>query len=144
MSRFSKLSHAIWHCKYHVVFVPKYRYRVLSGSVGTAIYKKLRILSEHKGCKVLELNVQHDHVHIVLMIPPKFAVSEIIGMLKGKTAMDIFKNYPNLRSKTYWGNHFWSPGYCIDTVGIDEAMIRKYVKYQSVAEDEKQLKFKLS
>ena len=143
MSRFIKLSHAIWHCKYHVFFVPKYRYRVLSGSVGTGVYRKLKILSEQKGCEVLELNVQQDHVHLVLMIPPKFSVSEIIGMLKGKTAMDVFKNYPKLRTKTYWGNHFWAPGYCLDTVGIDEEMIRKYVKYQSKKEDDEQLKFNL-
>ena len=77
MSRFSKLSHAIWHCKYHVVFVPKYRYKVLSGSVGKTVYTKLKILSERKGCNVLELNVQQDHVHLVFMVSPKFAVSEI-------------------------------------------------------------------
>ena len=142
MSRFSKLSHAIWHCKYHVVFVPKYRYRVLSGSVGTSVYKKIKILSEQKGCEVLELNIQQDHVHLVAMILPKFSASEVIGMLKGKTAMDIFKNYPKLRTKTYWGNHFWAPGYCLDTVGIDEEMIIKYVKYQSEKEDEEQLKFR--
>ena len=141
MSRFNKLSHAIWHCKYHVVFVPKYRYKVLSGSVGTTIYKKIRILAEQKGCEVLELNVQQDHVHLVFMVPPKFSISEVIGMLKGKTAMDIFKSYPKLRINTYWSNHFWAPGYCLDTVGIDEVMIRKYVKYQSKKEDEEQLKF---
>ena len=142
MSRFSKLSHALWHCKYHVVFVPKYRYRVLGGSVGVRVYQKIRILSEQKGCEVIELNVQQDHVHLVFMVPPKFPVSQIIGMLKGKTAMDIFKNYPTLRTKTYWGNHFWSPGYCLDTVGIDEDMIRKYVKYQSKKDDDDQLRFK--
>ncbi len=142
MSRFVKLSHAIWHCKYHVVFVPKYRYMVLSGSIGTRVYTKIRILSEQKGCKVIQLNVQLDHVHLVVMIPPKFSVSDIIGMLKGKVAMDIFKNFPGLKTKTYWGNHFWAPGYCLDTVGIDEDMIIKYVKYQSKKEDEEQLKFK--
>ncbi len=100
MSRFVKLSHAIWHCKYHVVFVPKYRYMVLSGSIGTRVYTKIRILSEQKGCKVIQLNVQLDHVHLVVMIPPKFSVSDIIGMLKGKVAMDIFKNFPGLKTKT--------------------------------------------
>ncbi len=143
MSRFVKLSYAIWHCKYHVIFVPKYRYRVLSGTVGSRVYKKIRILSEQKGCKVLQLNVLLDHVHLVVMIPPKFSASEIIGMLKGKIAMDIFKNFPQLRTQTYWGNHFWAPGYCLDTVGIDEEMIIKYVKYQSKKENEEQLKFKL-
>ena len=143
MSRFNKLSHAIWHCKYHVVFVPKYRYRVLDGAVGKSVYKKIRILCGQKGCDVLALNVQFDHVHLVFMVLPKFSLSEIIGMLKGKVAMDVFKNYPKMREKTYWGNHFWSPGYCLDTVGMDEEMIKKYVKYQSKQEDEDQLKFKL-
>ena len=144
MSRFNKLSHGLWHCKYHLVFVPKYRYRVLEGDIGNHIYKKIRILSEQKGCEVLELNVQSDHVHLIFMVPPKFSISEIIGMLKGKTAMDVFKNYPKLRTKTYWGNHFWAPGYCLDTVGIDEEMIRKYVKYQSEKESEEQLTFKFN
>ena len=92
MSRFKKLSHVIWHCQYHIVWVPKYRYRVLSGEIG------------------------------------KVSISKLMGTLKGRTAIIVFSKFPYLKNKPYWGNHFWAPGYCVDTVGLDAEMIRKYVK----------------
>jgi putative transposase len=83
-----------------------------------------------KKVEVLELNVQPDHVHAVLQIPPRLSVSEVVGTLKGKTAIKVFKSYPGLKKKPYWGNHFWARGYCVTTIGMDEDKIRRYVKYQ--------------
>ena len=130
MSRFRRLSHAVWHCQYHVVWVPKYRYRVLRGSVGEEVGRCVRVFTERQGCEVVELNMQSDHVHLITMIVPKVSVSEYMGAVKGRTAIRVLKKFPNLREKPYWGNHFWAPGYCIDTIGLDAEMIRRYVKWQ--------------
>ncbi len=137
MSRFRKLSHSIWHCQYHIVWVPKYRYRILVGKVGESVEGAIQAICGYAGCEVMEVNVQRDHVHLVLMIPPKVAVSELMGRLKGQTSMRMFHEFRELRKKPYWGNHFWARGYCVDTVGLDADMIRKYVRYQE--EKEKQL-----
>lgn len=130
MSRFRKLSHAIWYCQYHLVWVPKYRYRVLTGVVGTEVHNCIRLFCGQMGCEIVELNVQPDHVHLLVMVPPKVSISDCVGTLKGRTAIRVFKQFPYLKRRPYWGNHFWAPGYCVDTVGLDEEMIRKYVKHQ--------------
>ena len=77
-----------------------------------------------------ELKVQEDHVHLLIMVPPKVSISDIVGILKGRTAIRIFNRFKHLKHKPYWGNHFWSKGYCVDTIGLSEEMIRKYIKYQ--------------
>ncbi len=138
MSKYKKLSHAIYYCVYHIVWVPKYRYRVLSGAVKEMVEHDVRSVSEWLGCEVRELNVQSDHVHVVVSIPPKVSVSEYMGRVKGKTAIKLFKNYPDMRSKPYWGNHFWARGYFVSTVGVDEEIIRKYVRYQEKEEKREQ------
>jgi putative transposase len=130
MSRFRKLTHAIWHCQYHIVWVPKYRYRVLVGKVGSEVENCIRSFTSQKACEVKELNIQADHVHLVCMVPPKLSISDYVGIVKGRTAIRVLKKYPDLKKKRYWGNHFWAKGYCVDTVGLDEETIRKYVKYQ--------------
>ena len=130
MSRFQKLSHVLWYCQYHIVFVPKYRYRVLTGEVGKSVYKSIYSQTERAGCEVVELNVQPDHVHLLVKVPPKISISSLVGKVKGKTAIQTFQKFPYLRTKKYWGNHFWAAGYCVDTVGMDAKMIQKYVKYQ--------------
>ena len=76
------------------------------------------------------MNIQPDHVHLLIKVPPKISISKLMGTLKGKTALQIFKQFPYLKDKSYWGNHFWAKGYCVDTVGMDAEIIRKYVKYQ--------------
>jgi len=86
------------------------------------------------GCEITKLNVQFDHVHMVVMIPPKLAVSDFMGRLKGQTAMKLFRQFRQMRKKPYWGNHFWSKGYCVDTIGLDPEKIRKYVEYQEKKE----------
>ena len=97
----------------------------------------IKMLCEWKGSEISEMNVQVDHVHIVVSIPPKISVSTLMGTLKGKLAIKLFKTYPKLKQKPYWGNHFWSRGYFVNTVGIDEDMIKRYVKYQE-GEDKKE------
>ena len=130
MTRFRKLSHAIWHCQYHFVWVPKYRYRILKGLVGAEVNQCIRAFSERLEAEVVELNVQVDHVHLLAMVPPKVAISEFVGTLKGRTAIRVFNKFRHLKYKPYWGNHFWVRSYCVDTVGLDAEKIRKYVKYQ--------------
>jgi len=89
---------------------------------------------EQKNCEVQELNVQPDHVHMIAMVPPKISISDLMGILKGRTAIRMFRNYPELKTKPYWGNHFWADGYCVDTVGVNEEMIRTDVRYQEKQE----------
>jgi putative transposase len=134
MSRFRKLSQTIWHCQYHIVWVPKYRYRVLKGRVSEEVQTCIKIFSEQQGCEVVELNVQVDHVHMLAMVPPKVSVSGYVGTIKGRTAIRVLNKFRQLKEKPYWGNHFWSRGYCVDTVGLDSKMIRKYIKYQEEKE----------
>jgi len=131
---FRKLSHSIYECKYHIVFCPKYRYRVLRGEVAEYVTREIYLLCNHKeGVEVVEANVQADHVHLVLTIPPKYAVSNLMGYLKGKLAIRVFNRYEYLR-KRYWGGKLWSRGYCVSTVGLDEDKIRRYVKWQEAKE----------
>ena len=134
MSRFRKLSQTIWHCQYHIVWVPKYRFKILTGEVGQEVRNCIRAFSGQKNCQIIELNVQIDHVHLLAMVPPKISISDYVGMLKGRTAIRVFNKFKRLKSKPYWGNKFWSRGYCVDTVGLDSEMIRKYVKYQDQKE----------
>ena len=135
--RFRKLSHTLYECKYHVVFCPKYRYRIFEDEIARYTDKEVRKLLEHKeAVEVLELNVQKDHVHLVSWIPPKYAVSDLMGYLKGKLAIRIFQRFERF-GRQYWGRHLWARGYCVSTVGLDEEKIRKYVKWQE--EREKQI-----
>ena len=130
MSRFKKLSHTIWFCEYHIVWCPKYRFRVLQGKIKEEAELCVREQNRQMGCEVVELNIQADHVHMIAMVPPKLRLSEYMGRVKGKAAIRLFGAFRDLRQRPYWGNHFWSEGYCISTVGLDEEKIRKYVKYQ--------------
>ena len=130
MSRFRKLSHSIYECKYHIVFCLKYRYRIFDGSVGDYASQQVYQLARQKDLvEVEELNVQADHVHAILSVPPKYAISDLMGFLKGKMALNLFHRYENL-GKQYWGRHLWSRGYCVSTIGLDEDQIRKYVRWQ--------------
>ena len=142
MSRFRKLTHAIWHCQYHIVWVPKYRYRILTGLLAYEIEQCVRSFSSQKSSEVLELSVQVDHVHVVCMIPPKLSISDYVGIVKGRTAIRVLKKFPDLKKRPFWGNHFWAKGYCVDTVGLDAEKIRMYVKYQEAKErQQEQMKF---
>lgn len=128
--RFRKLAHSLYECKYHVVFCPKYRYRILKDEVAEYVRQQLyQLVKQQEGVEIIELNIQEDHVHLVLWIPPKYTVSEIMGFLKGKLAIRVFERFPAL-GRRYWGRHLWSRGYCVSTVGVDEEMIRQYVRWQ--------------
>ena len=123
------LSHVVWECKYHVVLVPKYRYQVFGQEVREAVRDELKKLCLWMRLEILEGHVARDHVHMCLSIPPKYAVSEVMGTLKGKTAIRMFNKFPELR-KRYWGSHFWSRGYYVNTVGKNEDTIREYIRNQ--------------
>lgn len=143
MSRFKRLSHTIRHCEYHIVWVPKYRYRVMDGKIKEEVDLCVRDQSRPMNCEVVELNVQSDHVHLIVPVPPKLAISECMGRLKSKTAIRVFSIYRDLRRKRYWGNHFWAQGYCVGTVGLDHEMIRQYVKWQE-KQEQRQEEFRLN
>ena len=129
MGYFKKLANAVWLCKYHLVWCPKYRYRVMKGDVGRSVREIIRQLCEWKKVEILAGNVQIDQIHLVVAIPPKYSVSKFVGFVKGKSAIKILDHYPSLKRR-YWGRHFWAKGYCVSTVGLDEEQITKYVKWQ--------------
>jgi putative transposase len=128
MSSFESQSHVVWDCTYHVVIVPKYRKKVLYGPVRVQIGKIIRELAKQKEVEVLEGNACPDHMHMVLKIPPKHSVAYIMGFLKGKSAIRMHNLFSKKRPLTQ--KNFWSRGYCVSTVGLDETMIRKYVQDQ--------------
>ena len=123
------LSHTKWNCKYHIVFAPKYRRKVFYGEKRAAIGKILRQLCEWKSVKIIEAEVCPDHVHMLVEIPPKMSVSSFMGYLKGKSALMIFDRHANLKYK-FGNRHFWSEGYYVSTVGLNEATIKKYIQDQ--------------
>ena len=134
--RFRRLSHTLYECKYHLVFCPKYRYRIFRDEVAHYTAQQIqRLLGQKELIEVLELNVQPDHIHLVVWIPPKYAISEVMGYLKGKLAIRLFQQYERF-GKQYWGRHLWSRGYCVSTVGLDEEKIRHYVRWQEAHERE--------
>ena len=134
MSRFRKLSQTLWHCQYHIVWCPKYRYRVFEGEIKEEAEECIKAFSEVQKCELLELNVQIDHVHLLVMIPPKISVSSYVGAVKGRTAIRVLNKFRKLKQKPFWGNHLWARGYCVDTVSLDLEMVRKYVKHQEKQE----------
>ena len=128
MRSFESQSHVVWDCKYHAVIVPKYRRKVLYGPVRVQIGKIIRELAKQKEVEVLEGNACSDHMHMVLKIPPKHSVASIMGFLKGKSAIRAHNMFSRKRAVTQ--KKFWSRGYFVNTVGIDEDIIRKYVQDQ--------------
>jgi len=103
LSRFKKLSQSIWHCQYHIVWVPKYRYKVLRGELARDVENLMRAFSHRLECKIIELNVQIDHVHVLVMIPPKLTISSYVGQMKGRVAIRVLNKYKNLRQKPLLG-----------------------------------------
>ncbi len=146
MPKYRKLSHVVYHHLYHIVWTPKYRFKVLDGDVKDFLDHSIRQLCEWKKVEIEEMNIQIDHIHVILSVPPKISISSLMGILKGKTAIKLFKSYPRFKKKLYWGNHFWSRGYFSSTIGLDEEMIKRYVKHQEKEEkriENEQLKFDL-
>ena len=123
------LSHSKWNCKYHIVFAPKYRRQVVYGQLKADIGKILRTLCEQKKVNIIEAEACPDHIHMLVRIPPKYSVSEVMGYLKGKSSLMIFEKHANLKYK-YGNRHFWCRGYYVDTVGKNTAAIKKYIQNQ--------------
>lgn len=135
MDKYESLNHSQWECKYHVVFIPKSRRRVLYGQLRQHLGEVLRKLASQKECRVEEGHLMPDHVHMMLSIPPKHAVSQVVGFIKGKSAIHLARVYGE-RKRNYVGQSFWARGYFVSTVGRDEAVIREYIRNQE-KEDER-------
>ena len=123
------LCHTKWDCKYHIVWIPKYRRKVLFGRIRKHLAELLHSLARQKECKILEGHLQPDHIHILISIPPKYSVSQVIGFMKGKSAIYIARTYLG-QKKNYNGMHFWARGYFVSTVGADEETIANYIRKQ--------------
>ena len=123
------LAHTKWDCKYHVVFAPKFRRQVIYGQLKADVGKILRDLCDRKGIEIIEAELCPDHVHMLIRIPPKYSVSEILGYLKGKSSLIIFDRHANLKYK-YGNRHFWCRGYYVDTVGKNVKKIQEYIRRQ--------------
>jgi REP-associated tyrosine transposase len=127
-------AHGAYHHQYHLVWIPKYRKRVLKGDLKALLAKRLGEIREyHPDVEVEQFSIQVDHVHLVAVIPPKYAVSAIVGKIKANTSREIRQRFPWVK-KVYWRNEFWSPGFFSSTVGIDEALIKRYVEFQEKAD----------
>ena len=125
----NSLAHTKWLCKYHIVFAPKYRRKVIYNQIRKDIGEILRELCRYKGVELLEGHMMPDHIHMMVSIPPKYSVSSVMGYLKGKSALMIFERHANLKYK-YGNRHFWCEGYYVSTVGLNEETIRKYIREQ--------------
>lgn len=123
------LAHTTWNCKYHIVFAPKYRRRIIYGKIKADIGKILRQLCERKGVEIIEATACPDHIHMLVSIPPKLSVSSFVGYLKGKSSLMIFDRHANLKYK-YGNRKFWCRGYYVDTVGRNRKIIQEYIKNQ--------------
>jgi len=127
------LSHTVWECKYHVVWVPKNRRKVIYGQLRREVVTIVRKLCEYKGVKILEGQACIDHIHLCISVPPKYALSTMVGYLKGKSAMVVFEKYSRVK-RNFKGHSFWARGYYVSTVGLDEARVRKYIQDQEINE----------
>ena len=141
MDKYESLSHTKWECKYHVVFIPKCRRKTLYGDLRRYLGDVFRDLARQRESRVEEGHLMPDHVHMLLAIPPKYAVSQVVGYIKGKSAIHLARVYGE-RKRNFVGQHFWARGYFVSTVGRDEQMIREYIRNQE-KEDERMEQQKL-
>ena len=129
MRDYKSLAHTKWDCKYHVVFIPKYRKKVIYGDLRKHMGEIFHELAGYRECQIEEGHLMGDHVHMCISIPPKYAVSKIVGFIKGKSAISIARGYGN-KKRNFKGENFWARGYFVSTVGLDEAMVREYIQRQ--------------
>ena len=129
MDKYKILSHSVWECKYHVVFIPKYRRKILYGGLRKHLGDVCRRLAEQKQSRIEEGHLMADHVHMMISIPPKYAVSQVIGYIKGKSAIHVAREYSE-RKRNFVGQSFWARGYFVSSVGRDEEVIGEYIKKQ--------------
>ncbi len=130
---YHSLAHSKWDCKYHLVFIPKGRKKKLYGNIRPRLDKIFHALAEQKDCKILEGHLMPDHVQMLVEVPPKYAVSSVIGFLKGKSAIAIAREFGG-KERNFTGEHFWARGYALSTVGYDEEKIRRYIREQEIDE----------
>jgi len=123
------LSHTRWNCKYHIVFIPKYRRKAIYGKLRSDIGQIIRQLCEYKGVEIIEAHAMPDHIHMLVRIPPKIAVSNFMGYLKGKSSLMIFERHANLKYK-YGNRNFWAKGFFVSTVGLDTTKVQEYIRDQ--------------
>ena len=123
------ISHSKWNCKHHIVWIPKYRKKRLFGELRKALGPVLRELAAHRESEIIEGRLCVDHVHMLIAIPPKYAVAQVVGYVKGRSAIWIARNYAG-RKRNFTGQHFWARGYFVSTVGIEEQVIRDYIRRQ--------------
>ena len=133
MKDYKSLSHTRWDCKYHVVFIPKKRKKIIYGDLRKYLGEIFHELAKQKGIEILEGHLMKNHVHICLSIPPKFSVSNVVGFLKGKSAIAIARRFRG-KQRNFTGENFWARGYFVSTVGLDELVVRNYIKYQEEKE----------
>lgn len=129
MRQVSSLSHTRWECKYHVVFIPKYRKKVLYGHIRKELGDIFHRLARQRESVIEEGHIMSDHVHTMISIPPKYSVAQVVGYIKGKSAIHIARTYVG-RDRNFVGQHFWARGYFVSTVGRDEQVIREYIRHQ--------------
>jgi putative transposase len=129
MDEYQSLNHTRWECKYHVVFIPKYRRKALFERLRRDLGPIFRSLTEQRESEVQEGHLMPDHVHMLLSIPPKYSVAQVVGYIKGKSAIHIARSYMNAK-RNFVGHHFWARGYFVSTVGRDETVIREYIRNQ--------------
>ena len=129
MENKQSLNHSVWDCKYHIVWIPKYRRKVMYGEIRTYLGDIFKNLAKQKESKIIEGHLMPDHLHMMILIPPKYAVSQVIGFIKGKSAIHIARNFIG-RKKNFVGQNFWARGYYVSTTGTDENVIREYIKKQ--------------
>jgi len=136
LTNYKKLQHSEWECKYHVIFIPKYRRKVLYGTIRQYLGDVFRRLARQKESEIEEGHLVADHVHMMISIPPKYSVAQVVGYIKGKSAIHIARHFGE-RRRNFVGQHFWARGYFVSTVGRDEEVIRRYIQRQQ-NEDRKQ------
>ena len=123
------LSHAVWECKYHIVWIPKYRKKTVYGQLRRSLGDVFRRLARQKESEVVEGHLMVDHVHMLISVPPKYAVAQVVGFMKGKSAIHIARTFMG-RERNFTGHHFWARGYFVSTIGKDEKVIQEYIKKQ--------------
>ena len=133
MDDYDNLCHSVWECKYHVVFIPKYRKKALYGEIRKRMGEMFRALAKQKECEVLEGHLMPDHVHMLISIPPKYSVAQVVGYIKGKSTIHVARTFFD-HKRNFVGQHFWARGYWVSTVGHDEAAVRLYIQEQEKAD----------
>jgi len=138
--KYRRSAHAVYEIKYHFVWVPKYRFKILDGEIKKRLKEIISQICENMEIMIVEGEICKDHVHLCVSVPPKYSASDVMKQIKGKSSEVVFEEFPELR-KRYWGQHFWARGYFVSTVGIDEATIKEYIRNQEDDRAEQQLKF---